>query len=312
MKPSRIDLVDVEKKRLLILSDGKPGHLNQSLAFARSLGYDFNVCAVSFRSRVAKAFSYLIDRCGLRMNSLFHVDSIEGEFDAVVSAGSETYFANKILAQKIGAKSVAIMLPRGYRYNFDLIVAQEHDSPPVSPNIISLPINLSYVEPQGLVTAIPGDRYVSLIVGGNSKHVTLDKDRLRQQVATIFTLFPEHKILVTSSRRTPPELEKVLGEFPFTRAILYSLEPINPIPDFLQLSEYVFLTADSSSMISEAVSYGCSNIEILAPHPLKGQNKFSRFLQHLVDEGCVHLFDGETAECHQKIDLGKRLREVAL
>lgn len=312
MKPSRIDLADAKKKRLLILSDGKPGHLNQSIAFATHLGYGYDTCRVRFYFRAAKALSYLADRCGLYLERLFRAEEFVGDFDAVVSAGSETYYANRTLAKKLKIKSVAIMLPRGYRYNFDLIVAQEHDRPPVRANLIRLPINLSSVEPQGLVVGTPGERYVSLLVGGNSKHVVLDDDQLRQQVATIFALFPEHKILATSSRRTPPGLEKVLDGFPFKRAILYSREPINPIPDFLKLSDYVFLTADSSSMISEAVSYGCANIEILAPHPLKGQSKFSRFLQHLIDEGCVHLFDGETAECHQKIDLGKRLCEVEL
>jgi hypothetical protein len=37
----------------------------------------------------------------------------------VVSAGSETYYANKVLARRHGVPSVAIMLPRGYRLNFD-------------------------------------------------------------------------------------------------------------------------------------------------------------------------------------------------
>ena len=172
----------MQSDRLLILSDGKPGHLNQSIAFARHLGYAYDICSVGFKSWLAKAASYLADRFGLQIEQLVHLDSFAGSFRAVVSAGSETYYANKLLAKRLGAKSVAIMLPQGYRYDFDLIVAQQHDDPPDRPNLISLPINLSYVEPQGLVMPVKGRKYAAVIVGGDSKQGEMDPEVLRKQL----------------------------------------------------------------------------------------------------------------------------------
>lgn len=291
--------------RLLILSDGKPGHLNQSIAFAKHLQRDFDVCPVRFKSRIAKALSYLFDRCGLRSAGLFACEKITSGYTAVVSAGSETYYANRVLAHRLGAKSVAIMLPKGYRLDFDLIVAQQHDDPPLRKNILSLPINLTYAEPQGYVTAEPGKRYVAIIVGGHSKNLRLDVAVLRRQLQQVFALFPQHKFWLTTSRRTPAEVEEMLKEFTFDRAIYYSQEQINPISDFLQQSEYVFLTADSSSMVSEAVSSGRANVEVLGEVECGG--KLQRFLDNLASGRSLHYFQGQLGAAAKKIDLAPLL-----
>ena len=52
-------------KKVLILTDGKAGHENQSKAFARALGCEFDLDEVHFKSKLAKAQSYLLDRVGV-------------------------------------------------------------------------------------------------------------------------------------------------------------------------------------------------------------------------------------------------------
>ena len=47
--------------KALILTDGKAGHENQSKAFARALGCDFDLVPVRFNSKFAKMLSYLFD-----------------------------------------------------------------------------------------------------------------------------------------------------------------------------------------------------------------------------------------------------------
>lgn len=301
----------MQQGRLLILSDGKPGHLNQSIAFAKHLDCQYDVCSVRFKNRLCKAVSYLADSLGVRLQWLFQNDPFTGNYRAVVSAGSETYYANRVLAARLGAKSVAIMLPKGYRFDYDLIVAQQHDDPPLQDNIISLPINLTYVEPQGLVVPVEGAKYVSFVIGGDSKQGRLDPQLLREQLKQVFSLFPQHRFWMTTSRRTPAGVEAVLREFEFERAIYYSQEQINPIPDFLQLSEYLFLTADSTSMISEAVSYGSSCVEIFPPAGnLASQGKFGRMLAALQENESLHLFDGHLGAMRRKIDLLAALQKI--
>ena len=57
--------------RVLVLTDGKAGHENQSRAFVRALGRDFDLIEVHFRSPLHKALSYLLDHLGLHTSRLF-------------------------------------------------------------------------------------------------------------------------------------------------------------------------------------------------------------------------------------------------
>ncbi|WP_316346955.1 ELM1/GtrOC1 family putative glycosyltransferase [Desulfuromonas acetoxidans] len=289
---------------LLILNDGKPGHVNQSLAFAKLLNRDYRLLDVGFKYRTSKGFSYVADRFGFYSPRFFMADIPTDHYDAVVSAGSETYYANRTLSRCLGCKSVAIMMPKSYRLDFDLIVAQQHDNPPAQANIVSVPINLSFSQPQGVVTPVTAERYIALIVGGDSAQQKLDVDLLRQQVEKIMQLFPDHKVWLTTSRRTPVAAEQMLRDYPFTDPIWYSDNPVNPISDYLHGADYVFVTADSSSMISEAVSFGNACVEVLplsVPMPTRG--KFFRLLSRLETMDCLHVFDGSCRSCKKKVDL---------
>ena len=301
---------DLAAAKLLILSDGKPGHVNQSIAFARLLDLPFVIRQVSFGNRLNKAISYILDRLGLSALSLFKIDGDLPECSIVVSAGSETYYANRVLSRSLGARSVAIMLPQGYRYDFDLIVAQQHDRPPVRDNILTLPVNLSYPEPKGLVCRDGDKPCVSLIIGGSSRHYRMDAAVLEKQIKQIFALFPGADFLATTSRRTPPEVEALVDNGRFRYKVIASRQEVNPIPDFLAISDYVFVTEDSTSMISEAVCFGQANVELLSLMGNGKANKIERMIAALEQQGCLHVFDGALGKRDRKIDLQANLREA--
>ena len=82
--------------KVLILTDGKAGHENQSKAFARALGCAFDLLPVRFRSPAVKPLSYLFDRLGVRTMSLFSGLPAEAElraagYRAVLGTGSGTF-----------------------------------------------------------------------------------------------------------------------------------------------------------------------------------------------------------------------------
>ena len=104
-----------EEAPFLILSDGKPGHLNQSIAFARLLDRPYEIMDVGLRNRIYKPLSYLFDLLGISASWLLNITGDIPECSAVISTGSETYYANRVLSQKLGVKSVTTMLPRGRR-----------------------------------------------------------------------------------------------------------------------------------------------------------------------------------------------------
>lgn len=304
-------------KRILILTDGKAGHENQSRAFARALGGACDLAPVTFRSKVAKSLSYILDHLGIRTRLLFTIGGEQPDatrrYAAVIGTGSGTFYAAKTLARRLGAKCGVVLYPRGYALaSFDCILAPAFDRPPAAPNVVEIPANLvasdaefyatgtarflgHYRETTGrdLDTSRPA---VAAIIGGPNKCSTMTPDWMRGQLDRLFAAHDpaQHELWVTTSRRTPPEVEALVDSYPWTYRLIYSKDHFNPIPAFVSLAQTLYVTAESTGMLSEACTSGAATVR--AMDNLKpGPHKFRRFLDDLRRGGYV---DGA-----RKIDL---------
>ncbi len=288
------------KKKVLILSDGRLGHLNQSVALAKYMDAEYDVLQVEFKTKWSKGLAVALDHLHFYTNILYRTYSIPDVlYDAVVSTGSSTYYLTKLIAKERVIKSIVMMLPKGYRYDFDVIFAQTHDMPPKRENIIEIPANFSYVEPKGLYKA--ERKSIGIIIGGDNKVFTMSRDQLREQLDFIKEYYAGYEVAITTSPRTSEEIVVLVASYRFDYEVLFSKNPINPISDFLAQCETVFITGDSTSMISEAISYGESNVVVL-PLECKKENKFTRFISSLQKEGYLHIFDGTVKYKNRKID----------
>jgi mitochondrial fission protein ELM1 len=299
------------KKKLLIVSDGKPGHENQSKAFCSALGYDFDCVRAGYPTRLHKALSYLVDRLGLVLDFPFTIGRTDGYYAAVVCTGSTAFYPGKIAARRRGIPVAAVLYPAGYKkLNFDCILAPVFDRPPDYPNIVPIPVNLTsnnaaFYEAGGAAFRArhtPARPAVAVIVGGPNAFAAMTPDAMRRDLDRLFALTEGRERWVTTSRRTPPGIEALIDAYPFDYKLIFSRDTFNPIPAFVTLCERLFVTADSTGMISEAVTRGAAAVEILMN--LKGEtSKFARFIRNLEQEGAVHLFDGTLGAADRKIDL---------
>jgi mitochondrial fission protein ELM1 len=305
-------------KRALIISDGKPGHFNQSVAFCKHLGLDYGVAEVAYKSKMHKAISYLMDRLGIYTEGLFpsNLKPQTSNLDLIVSTGSTTYYANKLLSKKLGIPNVAILHPKGYRLNFDHIFCPGYDHPPKRSNITELPLNLCVADETFFAEKTaefktrhtPRKTAVGIIIGGPNAVSEIDPDKIKTQLERIVELTEGMERWITTSRRTPREVEALIDNLPFDYKLINSRDPYNPIPAFIQLCDRIFVTSDSASMISECASFGSAKVEVLMNHQLKSPNKFEELIAGLEARGSVHIFDGSLGTADQKIDLGKLLR----
>lgn len=300
-------------KKVLILTDGKAGHENQSKAFARALGGAFECVEIHFKSKAHKALSYLFDRVGFGSLSLFTgLDGLVargGDYAAVVGTGSGTFYAVKTLARRLGVKGGVVLYPRGYRIaTFDCILAPAFDRPPKAPNVIEIPANLVANDAAFYEKGVADFRArtdvvpeIAVIVGGPNKCSTLTADWMKQKLDAIFAQ-PGAKA-VTTSRRTPPAVEAVVDSYPWDYKLLYSKDHFNPIPAFVSLAKRLYVTAESTGMLSEACTFGAA--EVVALDNLNpGPHKFRRFVDGLVAGGYA-AWDGGAASagCARKVDL---------
>jgi len=74
---------------------------------------------------------------------LFTLEPTDGFYSAVVCTGSTAFYPGKVAARRRGIPVAAILYPRGYRLDFDCILAPSFDRPPSRPNLVTLPINLT-------------------------------------------------------------------------------------------------------------------------------------------------------------------------
>ncbi len=321
--------------RVLILTDGKAGHENQSKAFARALDCSSEIVKVGFRSRFAKALSYGLDHLGVRTTRLL---SIEGDVSrrlsttladdppaAVIGTGSGTFYAAKAIARRLGVKCGVVLYPRGYDIaSFDCVLAPAFDRPAKAPNVIELPSNLVAADeafyekgvatflartPNGEAVVKGQVTAVAVIIGGPNKCSTMTPEWMKAQLDAIFdgnrrqstaiggdrqSSAAPVEFWVTTSRRTPPEVEAVVDAYPWNYRLIYSKDHFNPIPAFVKLARRLYVTAESTGMLSEACTFGTA--EVIALDNLKpGPHKFRRFVEDLRAAGYI---DG-----NRKVDL---------
>ena len=291
-------------QKAIILTDGKAGHENQSKAFARSLGLDFELVPVKFKSPFHKALSYLLDRLGVRTVGLLQgLDDIlhsstppVTHSSTVIGTGSGTFYAAKALARRIGAKCGVVLYPRGYALSsFDCILAPSFDNPAERPNVVEIPANLVANDAEfyekGVASfaarhAGPTDNLVGVIVGGPNKCSSMSADWMKARLDEIFAANKGAQMCVTTSRRTPADVEVVVDSYPWDYKLIYSKDHFNPIPAFVKLAKRLYVTAESTGMLSEACTFGSA--EVVALDNLNpGPHKFRRFVENLRAGGYV-------------------------
>jgi len=305
--------------KALILTDGKPGHENQSVALCRHLGLDFETATVSYPWKPAKALSYLFDRLGIYTEKLFSCAPPQTPCSLLISTGSTTFYPNKVIARKLGLPNIAILNPKGYRLNFSKILCPAYDHPPKQANIIELPLNLCAADPSFFTEKTDEFKKiykparpaaVGFIIGGPNAISTIDAAALKKQLDQAFALTEGCERWVTTSRRTPGDVESVIEALPFDYKLINSRDSYNPVPAFIQLCGRLFVTSDSASMVSECASFGGAAVEVLVNRQLKTPNKFEELIQGLEKLNAVHIFDGTLGAANCKIDLKERLQEV--
>ena len=312
--------------KVLILTDGKAGHENQSKAFARALGCEFDLVEIHFKSKLAKALSYLLDWLGVLNTNLTDLtDSTKRDYVAVIGTGSGTFYAAKAVAKKLGVKCGVVLYPRGYNVkSFDCVLAPAFDRPKAAANVIEIPANLVANDEAFYSKGIEDfkahygkcsnggmfecSNAQAVIIGGPNKCSTMTPEWMKALLDAIFNsklqtsnLKPE--FWVTTSRRTPPDVEAVVDSYPWNYKLLYSKDHFNPIPAFVKLAKKLYVTAESTGMLSEACTFGSA--EVVALDNLNpGPHKFRRFVDDLRKGGYV---DG-----NRKVDLSAQFARAKM
>jgi len=282
------------QRTIMVLSDGKPGHLNQAMAVAgmvkEALGCKLKARSIEeepivkiktvdlrFKNRFTRALLDLASlfagrRCQGRLECLkFCLD--RGSFekirntyaDMIISCGASTVAVNIFMKYENNAKGVVIMKPGlGRSRRFDLIILPRHDvSGKVGRNML-----VTDAAPNRIVLRDKRqetrDNGIGLLIGGDAKNFRLTLETVKKVVENILKISEEmdRDIFITTSRRTSPEIESYLKDklSNNTRCkvliIANEKNPEDMMQKIFDSSEVVIVSPESISMISEAASSG--------------------------------------------------------
>jgi KDO2-lipid IV(A) lauroyltransferase len=250
------------QRRVLILSDGRTGHLRQSEALAaiaaeewlaRDIKTEVDTVEVRFKGAFQQKLSlftnivsgrHICRGCLWCLRSFLEPDTYRAltgkKYDMVISCGSSTAVVNYLISRENNARSLAIMKPPFSAYDrFDLVVVPGHDNPPARRgNVVRTEgaLNLiteAYVKEQAAQLAAqaglkPGGMYVGLLAGGDAKGFTLSPEAVTQACEGLKRVAQSSgaRILSSSSRRSSAEIDRRLKQ---------SLEG-NPLCGFLVIA----------------------------------------------------------------------------
>jgi len=278
------------QRTVLVLSDGKPGHLNQAMAVSEmvkeALGsrlkargieekpiVKIEVVEINFKNRLMKIFLDLASvfagkrcqgclRCVKFCLKKDTFDRIKNKYaDIVISCGASTAGVNSFLKYENNAKAIAIMKPGlGRSKKFDLIILPRHDAPQKSrPSILITEAAPSRLKDEGLKS-----KGIGLLIGGDAKNFKLQKDTVEKTIDAVLKISGEIDcdIFATTSRRTSIEIDRSvkdrLSNNKKCKLIVIANEKnrAGAMQEILSRSEVVIVSPESISMISEAVSSG--------------------------------------------------------
>lgn len=222
--------------------------------------------------------------------------------DLVIAAGRKSVAAARYIKKASHGKSFVVFLqdPRTSPSQFDLVAVPAHDrlrGPNVivtaaAPNRITQEkLDEAYDQFSDSFEDLPAPR-IAVLIGGDSKAYNMTESVTRQLAGQLRALVDSkaYSVMVTTSRRTNQAALDVIDDMLLdSDAWLWDGQSDNPYFGFLAWADYILVTADSVSMISEAATTGKPVYMI----PLEGGSaRISAFHRNLIDRGALRVFEG--------------------
>ncbi len=282
-----------------VVTEGLAGTENQCIGVAEALG----LMPVIKRMGLRQPWKTLSPLLGLEQSWTFTGDALEAPWpDLVIASGRKAIAAARYIRRQSAGKTFIVQIqdPRANPRDFDLVAVPHHDRLR-GENVIVTDATPNRITPQrlmdgrqdfaALLKGVPNPR-VAVLIGGNSKAYKLtpaQMEKLAQQLRELDRL--GYGLMVTASRRTGPEnLEILKTALQATKAWFWDGQGANPYFGLLGWADYILVTADSASMISEAATTGKPVYVI----PLEGGSaKFDRLHGQLLEKHIIRPFTGQ-------------------
>lgn len=316
-----------DRREIVILSDGKAGHLRQSEAvsrIARGLLSDkdiiakINIVEVKFKSKPARFFFNIC----VTLSGKYHCQGCLGclkkfltedtyrilaslKPDIIISAGSSVAGVNFVLSRENLSVSVVILRPSILStHRFNLVIMPQHDRPLRRKNLLAIEGALNLIDEKYLaeesarLISFKGlnkqGLYIGLLIGGESKKFSLSPKLMLDVAREVKSLADkiDAGILITTSRRTSLEVEAMIKrefkDYPRLKVLIIANEENCPQAIGGILGLSSIIIASPESI--SMISEAVNSRKYVFAFKAPGLSlKHQRFLKHLAEKKYIYL-----------------------
>jgi mitochondrial fission protein ELM1 len=290
-------------KNMLIISDGIPGHFNQSKGVASILSKkhpsNISIIELSFKShqfrRLITVLSRLLmkipNRLTAKIISFFYSSINTNEIDLIIAAGGKTAPYSAALKILNDIPVIQLGSPRGLHSSlFNALVTVERYYEDSSNIIASITPNLYSPEVCTIAAKQKNlNEHILFLIGGEGIGYSYEDREWESLISAIKDLYNEthFPITVVTSRRSDPKVERKikseLQEIPLDYSAWFHQGARNfNLAALFGAAKNIFVTEDSAMMISESISSG-KPVTTLFPSGIKSPMRHKAHIQKYID-----------------------------
>ena len=277
--------------KALLLTQGMHGMVSQVEGLAKALKLNFKHQKIKLKplwNFIPPKFTPISENL---LTEKFVCDS-----KIIISCGRKSVIPSIALKKRLGNQifNIHIQDPKVSYKHFDLIISPEHDGIK-GENVITTRGSIHYLTKKEISE---NEKYlpinekkkkiVTFVIGGPNKYYKYSDEQthvLFNKVKTIFTP-DKFKIVVIPSYRTPENvIKKAYNTFSVNHYVVKKIDKKAYLSS-LAIADYIIVTCDSTSMISEAAVTG-KPVYMAMLKPKKSIRRFSSFYTQFKELGIV-------------------------
>ena len=276
--------------KALLLTQGMHGMVSQVEGLAKALGLSYKHQKIELKS-----FWNLIPPKISPISENLVKNKFVCDCKIIISCGRKSVIPSIALKKRLGNQifNIHIQDPKVSFEHFDLIVSPEHDRLK-GENIINTTGAIHYLTKKEIndnskYLGIEKDKrkeLVAFIIGGPNKYYNYSEKQIHELFNKVKTLFTpdKFKIIVIPSYRTSENILKIaFNTFSINHHVVKNIDK-KAYLSALAISNYIVVTCDSTSMISEAAMTG-KPVYIAMMKSFKPTGRFKKFYSQLKDLG---------------------------
>jgi mitochondrial fission protein ELM1 len=238
----------------------------------------------------------------------------------IISCGRKSVIPSIALKRRLGNEifNIHIQDPKVSFEHFDLIISPEHDGIK-GENVISTRGSIHYLTKKEIAENAKylqldkgKKKIVAFVIGGPNKYYDYSDEQIHYIFNKVKKLFTPDKfkvIVIPSYRTTERIIKKAFNTFSFNHHVVKEIDKKAYLSS-LAIADYIVVTCDSTSMISEAAVTG-KPVYMAMMKPNKSIRRFKYFYNQFKDLGIAkELTDSIDNWSYDKLDEVNRIAPI--